>query len=162
MITTYIGIGSNIEPEKHVRAAIDELKKIGTITQISTVYEAEPVGFSSANFFNLVVELKVICSLEELAIQLRTIEFAWGREQDAKKNQDRTLDLDILLYGDEVSTQDPQLPREDLFRFAFVILPLAELNPNLVVPGTQTTISEIWDDFPDNQFLKPTLLNIKV
>lgn len=50
MITTYIGIGSNIEPEKHVKAAIDELKLLGSITQISTVYEAEPVGFSSNNF----------------------------------------------------------------------------------------------------------------
>ncbi|MUK62589.1 2-amino-4-hydroxy-6-hydroxymethyldihydropteridine diphosphokinase [Aliivibrio fischeri] len=161
MITTYIGIGSNIEPEKHVKAAIDELKLLGNIAQISTVYEAEPVGFSSNNFFNLVAELEVTCSLSELATQLRAIELKWGRLPDAQKNQDRTLDLDILLYGDVISNNDPKLPREDLFKFAFAILPLVELNPDLIVPGTKTTISEIWNHFTHSQSLKPALINLR-
>ncbi|MUK37129.1 2-amino-4-hydroxy-6-hydroxymethyldihydropteridine diphosphokinase [Aliivibrio fischeri] len=161
MITTYIGIGSNIEPEKHVKAAIDELKLLGSITQISTVYEAEPVGFSSNNFFNLVAELEVTCSLSKLVTQLRAIELKWGRALDAQKNQDRTLDLDILLYGDVISNDDPKLPREDLFKFAFAILPLVELNPDLIVPGTKTTISEIWNHFTHNQSLKPALINLR-
>ncbi|WP_300175475.1 2-amino-4-hydroxy-6-hydroxymethyldihydropteridine diphosphokinase [uncultured Aliivibrio sp.] len=160
MITTYIGVGSNIAPEKHVKAAIDELNRLGEITNISTVYEAESVGFSSNNFFNLVVELNVTHSLAELGIQLRAIEIKWGREQNAQKNQDRTLDLDILLYGDLVSESDPTLPRDDLFKFAFAILPMVELNPDLIVPNTQQTIRQIWSEFPYTQSLKPVVLNL--
>lgn len=160
MITTYIGVGSNIAPEKHVKAAIDELNRLGEITKISTVYEAESVGFSSNNFFNLVVELNVTHSLAELGIQLRAIEIKWGREQNAQKNQDRTLDLDILLYGDLVSESDPTLPRDDLFKFAFAILPMVELNPDLIVPNTQQTIRQIWSEFPYTQSLKPVVLNL--
>ncbi|MGR6832423.1 2-amino-4-hydroxy-6-hydroxymethyldihydropteridine diphosphokinase [Aliivibrio wodanis] len=160
MITTYIGVGSNIAPEKHVKAAIDELKALGDVTNISTVYEAEPVGFSSNNFFNLVVELKVTHSLTELGARLREIEIKWGREPSAQKNQDRTLDLDILLYGDVVSESDPTLPREDLFKFAFAILPMVELNPDLIIPSTQRTISEIWAEFSYSQSLKPVVLNL--
>ena len=160
MITAYIGVGSNIAPEKHVKAAIDELNLLGEITQISTVYEAEPVGFSSNNFFNLVVELNVTHSLAELGIQLRAIEIKWGRDPQAKKNQDRTLDLDILLYGDLVSESDPTLPRDDLFKFAFAILPMVELNPDLIVPNTQRTIRQIWSEFPYAQSLKPVAFNL--
>ena len=160
MITTYIGIGSNISPEKNVKIAIDELHQLGEVTKVSTVYEAEPVGFSGHNFFNLVVELKVYHSLSELGALLRAIEIKWGREVNAKKNQDRTLDLDILLYGDLVSESDPKLPREDLFKFAFAILPMVELNPDLIIPNTQRTISEIWAEFPYSQSLKPALLNL--
>ncbi len=159
MITTYIGIGSNILPEKHVKIALDELAQLGKISQISTIYEAEPVGFLSTNFFNLVVELKVSSSLFDLAVQLRDIEIKWGRQPQAKKCQDRTLDLDILLYGEEISSDYPKLPREDLFKFAFVILPMTELNPNLIVPGTKITISEIWDNFTNDHNLKPISLN---
>lgn len=160
MITTYIGVGSNIDPEKHVKAAIDELKALGDVIKISTVYEAEPVGFSSHNFFNLVVELNVTHSLTELGSLLRAIEIKWGREPGAQKNQDRTLDLDILLYGDLVSDSDPKLPREDLFKFAFAILPMVELNPDLIIPSTQRTISEIWAEFPYTQSLKPAVFNL--
>ncbi|GLR75764.1 2-amino-4-hydroxy-6-hydroxymethyldihydropteridine diphosphokinase [Aliivibrio sifiae] len=160
MITTYIGIGSNISPEKNVKIAIDELHQLGEITKVSTVYEAEPVGFSGHNFFNLVVELKVNYSLRELGALLRAIEIKWGREPNAKKNQDRTLDLDILLYGDVVSASDPTLPRDDLFKFAFAILPMVELNPDLIIPSTEKTVSQIWADFPRSQSLKPALLNL--
>ncbi|PQJ88230.1 2-amino-4-hydroxy-6-hydroxymethyldihydropteridine diphosphokinase [Aliivibrio sifiae] len=160
MITTYIGVGSNISPEKNVKRAIDELHQLGEVTKVSTVYEAEPVGFSGHNFFNLVVELKVNHSLSELGALLRAIEIKWGREPDAKKNQDRTLDLDILLYGDIVSASDPTLPREDLFKFAFAILPMVELNPDLIVPNTEKTISQIWAGFSHSQSLKPVLVNL--
>ena len=160
MITTYIGVGSNIAPEKHVKAAIDELNALGDVTNISTFYEAESVGFSSTYFFNLVVELKVSHPLTELGARLREIEIKWGREPSAQKNQDRTLDLDILLYGDVVSESDPTLPREDLFKFAFAILPMVELNPDLIIPSTQRTISEIWAEFSYSQSLKPVVLNL--
>lgn len=95
MITTYIGVGSNICPEKNVKIAIDELHQLGEITKISTVYEAEPVGFSGHNFFNLVVELKVTHSLNELGVLLRAIEIKWGESLTPRRIKIERL---ILIY----------------------------------------------------------------
>ncbi|MGF1906382.1 2-amino-4-hydroxy-6-hydroxymethyldihydropteridine diphosphokinase [Aliivibrio salmonicida] len=160
MSTVYIGVGSNIDPEKHAKIAIIELKQLGKLKKVSTIYEAEPVGFSGGNFFNFVVELETKHSLSLLGDYLRAIEIKWGRKPQAQKNQDRTLDLDILLYDNVVSKSDPTLPRNDLFKFAFVILPMVELNPELVIPSTDKTISEIWAGFPRTQSLTPVTLTL--
>ncbi|BDU36124.1 putative 2-amino-4-hydroxy-6-hydroxymethyldihydropteridine pyrophosphokinase [Vibrio nigripulchritudo SOn1] len=142
MITTYIGVGSNIERKKHVRAALSELRKLGEQIRISTVYECASVGFESRPFYNLVVEMKTSLSLSSLSSTLREIEIRWGRDPDAQKMQDRTLDLDIVLYGDVVSSK-PSLPREDIYKYAFVIQPMYELCPELVIPNDGRTVTQI-------------------
>lgn len=103
MITTYIGVGTNVEREQHVLAAYQELQRLGENLLVSPIYECEPIGFSSKNFYNFVVAMRTELSLEELSHQLREIEFKWGREENAQKYQDRTLDLDIVLFGERVS-----------------------------------------------------------
>ncbi|BCL68634.1 2-amino-4-hydroxy-6-hydroxymethyldihydropteridine pyrophosphokinase [Vibrio nigripulchritudo ATCC 27043] len=142
MITTYIGVGSNIERKKHVQAALSELRKLGEQIRISTVYECASVGFESRPFYNLVVEMKTSLSLSSLSSTLREIEIRWGRDPDAQKMQDRTLDLDIVLYGDVVSSK-PSLPREDIYKYAFVIQPMYELCPELVIPNDGRTVTQI-------------------
>lgn len=149
MITTYIGVGSNIEREKHVRVALEELEQLGEGLRCSTVYDCAAVGFSSHSFYNLVVELKTSYSLRNLMQKLREIELKWGREPDAQKLQDRTLDLDIILFGEQVSAACPQLPRDDIFKFAFVIQPLYELCPNRVIPQDGRTVAQIWQTHSD-------------
>lgn len=144
MITTYVGIGSNIDRYTHVEAAIQELSQLGTELNISTIYESLPIGFDGHPFFNLVAEFRTSLSLAELARQLRDIELRWGRSEQAQKNEDRTLDLDIVLYGDVCSTQKPELPRSDIYRFPFVIQPLFELCPELILPGDGRSIRQIW------------------
>jgi len=144
MITTYIGVGSNLDREKHVRAAIEELAQLGSDLRCSTVYDCAAVGFASHSFYNLVVELKTSYSLHTLMQKLRDIEIKWGRQPDAQKMQDRTLDLDIILFGDTVSAQAPQLPREDIYKYAFVIQPLYELCPQRVIPSDGRTVAQIW------------------
>ncbi|KJY80039.1 2-amino-4-hydroxy-6-hydroxymethyldihydropteridine diphosphokinase [Vibrio nigripulchritudo] len=142
MITTYIGVGSNIERKKHVQAALSELRELGEQIRISTVYECASVGFESRPFYNLVVEMKTSLSLSSLSSTLREIEIRWGRDPDAQKMQDRTLDLDIVLYGDVVSSK-PSLPREDIYKYAFVIQPMYELCPELVIPNDGRTVTQI-------------------
>lgn len=142
MITTYIGVGSNIERKKHVQAALSELRKLGEQIRISTVYECASVGFESRPFYNLVVEMKTSLSLSSLSSTLREIEIRWGRDPDAQKMKDRTLDLDIVLYGDVVSSK-PSLPREDIYKYAFVIQPMYELCPELVIPNDGRTVTQI-------------------
>lgn len=146
MTLSYIGAGSNLEPKKHVKAAFEELSLLGTL-RASTVFQCKPVGFDSHAFYNLVFELETSLSLSELQIKLREIELKWGRTVDAQKFQDRTLDLDILLYGNVVSSAKPTLPRQDLFNYEFVLQPLYELCPDLSIPNDGRTIGQLWDDF---------------
>lgn len=143
MTTVFIGIGTNIERHKHVEAGLQELIELGDELAVSTIYECDAVGFESQPFFNLVVKLNTLLSLDELAKQLRDIEVRWGRPDNAKKNQPRTLDLDILLFGEHTSKQ-PMLPREDIYKFAFVIQPMFELCPDLILPGTTKTVKQVW------------------
>ena len=144
MTTCYIGVGSNVNRQKHIEAAIRELAQIGDNIRLSTIYECEAVGFESAPFYNLVVEMQTSSTLTEFSRQLRNIEFKWGRAENAEKFQPRTVDLDIILFGDEVSVSSPQLPRNDIYKYGFVIEPLNELCANLIVPGDGRTVGEIW------------------
>lgn len=145
MIRAYIGLGSNIECQYHFKQASQALACLGEV-RFSTCFEAEPVGFSGGTFYNAVAELNTSLSLSQLQGALRQIEWDNGRPITAQKNQDRTLDLDLLLYGNCVLEGKPQLPRDDIFKFAFVLKPLVELCPQLVVPNDGRTVSEIWQD----------------
>ncbi|EHU0327538.1 TPA: 2-amino-4-hydroxy-6-hydroxymethyldihydropteridine diphosphokinase [Vibrio vulnificus] len=154
MNTVYIGVGSNIEREKHARAAWQELSLLGEALQASPIYECAAVGFDSHAFFNFVIRLNTSMTLEELAFQLRQIEMRWGREENAAKYQDRTLDLDIVLFGDCISSQKPELPRSDIFKYPFVIQPLYDLQPDLEIPGDGRTVEEIWQTARDLDTLR--------
>ncbi len=155
MTTVYVGVGSNIERRKHIEAAIEELSTIGNQLQISTIYECASVGFNSAAFYNLVVALETRLSLSDFAAQLRAIESRWGRDPQAKKFQDRTLDLDIILFGEEISAQDPELPRSDIFKYPFVIQPLYDLSPERIVPNDGRSVRQIWQQAINLESLNP-------
>lgn len=155
MITTYIGIGSNIERRKHIQAAISELSKLGCDLKLSTIYECQSVGFDSSPFYNLVVEMKTALSLTEFLPSLRDIELKCGRAANAAKLEPRTIDLDILLFGEHICAAKPQLPRNDIFNYAFVIEPLYELCPQLIVPVDGRTIEQIWQQASFNTVLTP-------
>ncbi|EPU2895070.1 2-amino-4-hydroxy-6-hydroxymethyldihydropteridine diphosphokinase [Vibrio vulnificus] len=154
MNTVYIGVGSNIEREKHARAAWQELTLLGEALQASPIYECAAVGFDSHAFFNFVIRFNTSMTLEEFASQLRQIELRWGREENAAKYQDRTLDLDIVLFGECISSQKPELPRSDIFKYPFVIQPLYDLQPDLVIPGDGRTVEEIWQTARDLDTLR--------
>lgn len=144
MITTYIGVGSNVDRHKHIEAAITELRALDSNARLSKVYECAAVGFDSHPFYNLVVEMKTSLPLTEFSQQLRNIELKWGRTQFSGKLEPRTVDLDIILFGEQISQDKPQLPRDDIYKFAFVLQPMMELCPQLVVPQDGRTIEQIW------------------
>ena len=160
MIKTYIGVGSNIDREHHAHVAYQELQKLGFDLCVSPIYECEPIGFSSQNFYNFVISFVTELSLEELSVRLREIEFKWGREENAQKYQDRTLDLDIVLFGESISQQKPELPRSDIYKYPFVTKPLFDLEPNLVIPGDGRTITDIWQTMKSVSSLKPVSFSL--
>lgn len=160
MITTYIGVGTNINREQHVQAAYTELERLGEDLLVSPIYECEPVGFNSQKFYNFVITLRTELSLQELSQRLREIEFKWGREENAQKYQDRTLDLDIVLFGECISKQNPELPRSDIYKYPFVTKPLYDLEPHLVIPGDGRTIADIWRAMQPVESLKPVSFSL--
>ncbi|SMY37869.1 2-amino-4-hydroxy-6-hydroxymethyldihydropteridine diphosphokinase [Photobacterium andalusiense] len=155
MITAYISIGSNVEREHYLPAGVAAVAKLATAWRMSRIFEAEPVGFEGDNFFNSVIEIKTSLSLVTLQQSLKEIERQLGRPDNAAKNQSRTIDLDILLYGDVINEASPTLPRSDLYKFAFVLWPMSELCPELVIPGQQQTIAQLWQQFSPQQSLWP-------
>lgn len=153
MITCYIGVGTNIDRRKHIEQAVRELSQIGTSLRLSSIYECAAVGFDSHPFYNLVIELQTDRSLTLFLQELRSIELKCGRSIDAEKFQDRTIDLDVLLFGDYVSQTQPELPRRDIYHYPFVLQPLYELCPELIIPNDGRTVSELWQSVSSFQLL---------
>lgn len=147
MTRIYISLGSNIERDRHIRAGLDALHaEFGALT-VSRVFESAAVGFNGPPFYNLVVGADTALPLPTLCQRLRAMEFAHGREPDAKKFAPRTLDLDLLLYGDLVCETPVALPRGEILTNAFVLWPLAELAPQLRHPSDGRTLGALWDAY---------------
>ena len=148
MTRVYVGMGSNIDSETNIRDGIHTLQeKFGELT-ISSVYESEPFGFEGDNFFNLVVGFDTTLSLETVASTLREIEYQYGRKRQEQRFLSRTLDLDLLLFGDLIRHDDDiDLPREDVTAYSFVLCPLAEIAGDLRHLEDGRPYSELWKEF---------------
>jgi 2-amino-4-hydroxy-6-hydroxymethyldihydropteridine diphosphokinase len=145
----YISIGSNIDRERNIAAGLQALERNFGDLIVSSVYESEPVGFSGDAFYNLVVGFNSGLDVRTVAQKLRDIEMANGRLPDSKKFSARTLDLDLILYGDLIVNEgDFQIPRTDIERYAFVLEPLAEIAPTLMHPVLCMNYAELWQKMP--------------
>lgn len=148
MARIFISIGSNIDRERHIRAALSELRAQFSNVDCSPVYESEPVGFEGDNFFNAVVACDTDKPVQDVARCLAQIETRNGRVRSAERFAGRTLDLDLLLYDDlMIQERDIKLPRAEILANAFVLRPLAEIAPNERHPVTGKTYAELWREF---------------
>lgn len=149
MADVYVAAGSNVEPEKNLARALDELEQVFGELALSPAYRNPAVGFEGADFINLVVGFGTVDSPAQVKQALEKIEALCGRPRSAPKWAPRTMDLDILMY-DQVVSDEPGLllPRPDLLRRAFMLKPLADLAPQLRHPTQQRTIGELWAEFP--------------
>lgn len=147
MADVYISLGTNVDREYHLTQGLDALSlKFGELA-LSSLFESEAVGFAGRPFFNMVIGLSTSLTLDEVATILRGIEYANGRELDAKKFSPRTLDLDILLYDDVIQASPVQLPRAEILHNAFVLWPLAEIAPKLLHPVTKQSYESLWQAY---------------
>ncbi|SFM02786.1 2-amino-4-hydroxy-6-hydroxymethyldihydropteridine diphosphokinase [Marinobacter zhejiangensis] len=153
-VPVYISIGSNIDRERHIGKALDALADEFGELEISSVYESEAVGFDGEPFLNLVVAIQSDKSVAELSKLFKGIEAANGRVRNAPKFSPRTLDLDILTYGDKAGVIDGvELPRAEILKNAFVLLPLAEIAPDHLHPVANQSYDELWRSYRSNQKL---------
>lgn len=152
----YLGIGSNIEPDKNVAQACQALQQKFPQCRFSRVFESEAVGFDGDNFHNLVAEIDTELSLDDLISWLKHLEAELGRRRGVEKFSSRVIDIDILLYGDLVAEEPIVLPRPEIRDNAYVLWPLSELAPDLVEPGGNFTYGQLWRAFDqDKQKLYP-------
>lgn len=161
MTRVYVSLGSNIQREANTRAGIQSLQQHFGDLILSSVYESDAVGFSGDRFYNLVIGFDTELDATTLARQLREIELAHGRDREGKKFTSRTLDLDLLLYGDAIIDQPGlKIPRDDILKYAFVLWPLAEIAPQSKHPQLKRTYAELWKEFDkSNSRLHPIKLD---
>jgi 2-amino-4-hydroxy-6-hydroxymethyldihydropteridine diphosphokinase len=149
MPEVYVAAGSNVEPEKNLARALDELEQAFGALAISPAYRNRAVGFAGPDFINLVVGLRADDPPAQVKQTLERIEATCGRPRTAPKWAPRSMDLDILMYGQVVSDEPGLiLPRPDLLRRAFMLKPLADIAPDLQHPTQHRTIGELWAEFP--------------
>ena len=150
----FLGLGSNIEREPHLVAGLDALAGLLSDMRCSPVFESHAVGIKSGNFFNLVVVGDTELSLLELDRRLKFIEADNGRYAPDRKGL--PLDIDVLLYGEQVGDFDGLvLPRAEILRNAFVLWPLALHAPEILHPGVGRSFAELWQTAQIAQQLQP-------
>ena len=147
--TAYLSLGSNVSPEKNIQFALDQLSKIfGEIVSSST-YVTKSVGFEGSDFLNLVVRINTDLDPSELIDKLHLIEEMTGRVTGTKAFNDRTLDIDVLIYGDLVDLS-LNIPRDEILKYGFVLEPLSELYPDGIHPIEKITFLELWNRLREN------------
>ena len=151
MAYVYISIGSNVEREQNIRSALAALRKRFEKLEQSQVYETEAVGFEGQPFYNLVVGFETSLQPQQLVDTLRAIEDEHGRDRRGKRFSDRTLDLDLLLYDDDIIEQGKlKLPRDEILKYAFVLGPLAEIAGHKMHPVVHQSYYDLWSGFDDS------------
>lgn len=148
MTPLYLGLGSNVRPAHFLPVGLAALERLLGPLRRSEIYRGAAMGFKGDPFWNLVVLAHTTLSVGDLQGALRDIEYANGRPRQPLRDMSRTLDIDILLYGDAVGVFDGvELPRDEILCHAFVLRPLAELAPDAVHPVTGDTYFELWRRF---------------
>lgn len=152
--TVYLGLGSNIERERHLCAGLDALAELLSDMRCSAAFESDPVGIKSGPFINLVVTGQTTLPLLELDRRLKFIEADNGRYAADRKGL--PLDIDVLMFRDWHGTFDGLvLPRAEILKNAFVLWPLALLAPDLQHPLAGKSMAQLWQEADIRQVLAP-------
>ena len=155
MNIAYIGLGTNMgDREAHLRDAILELAAMpeNEIVSLSSIYETDPVGYlDQGKFLNLVVGLHTELDAQSLLTTCMEIEQKLGRKREIRWGP-RTIDLDILLYNQEnIVTKNLIVPHPRMLERAFVVIPLVEIDKDIVLPNMEKPLREVMEDLPEKE-----------
>jgi 2-amino-4-hydroxy-6-hydroxymethyldihydropteridine diphosphokinase len=152
-----IALGSNLDNRhEYLHSAREKILQINRGNApflFSALYETEPIGCEpgAQKFLNAVMEMEYKGELEDLLNELREIEESLGRDPDHARNASRTVDLDILYFGDRtIARAELQLPHPRLHQRRFVLAPLADVRPDFVLPGQTESVRTLLENLADN------------
>ena len=148
MPEVFVAAGSNIQPRARLRQALALMREAWPDLRASRAYSNKAVGFEGEDFINLVAGFSSDEPLPAVLERLHAIEAACGRPREAAKWAPRSMDLDVLLYGDAVGKfPGAVLPRPDLEKRPYMLGPLAEIAPDVLHPTSGRTLGEMWAQF---------------
>lgn len=145
MVEAYIGLGSNLgDRREHLRYALDRLQRGGChVRKVSSLYASEPLNCPGGRFLNAVALVETVMSPRDVLDLLLEIEAERGRMRGTL-SEARTLDLDLLLYGEDVIDEEGlAVPHPRMHERAFVLIPLAEVSPDLGYPTLAVSVREL-------------------
>ncbi len=151
MTTVLLSLGSNLQPQRYLHAAVQELRAHFGDIVVSPAYLTPSVGFDGPDFLNNGVLLRTDMPLEVLDLWLHALEDRHGRDRSGPRFSNRTLDVDVVFYGDRI-VEGPghlRIPRPEL-RHAFVLKPLADIAPAFVDPVSGRTLDALWRAHPQH------------
>lgn len=154
MVTVYVALGSNLEnPLEQLKQAVRSLQKFANFA-VSPFYSSKPLGpQDQPDYVNAVAKFDTDLSPIELLAHLQSIENQQGRVR-LRRWGERTLDLDILLYGNEqIQSERLTVPHYDMHNREFVIVPLYDLSPDLILPNG-TPVAELYQQFKEHQMVR--------
>lgn len=143
-----LSLGSNQNAEHHIRQALDGLWQLFGELSLSSVFESEAVGFDGGNFLNMAVAAETDMSLNDVSLAIKALEDANGRRRDVPRFSSRTLDIDILTYGDLLGEHCGMvLPRPEITRNAFVLWPMAQICGERKDPHSGHSYQALWQAY---------------
>jgi 2-amino-4-hydroxy-6-hydroxymethyldihydropteridine diphosphokinase len=146
MLRAFVGLGSNVDPARHLRMALAGLDRAFDGLQRSPVCISPAEGYDGPDYWNLCVAFDTALRAGELVAWLKELERSAGRQPGEPRHAPKTLDADLLLLGGTVS-RTPPLPHPEILTRSYVLAPLAMLAPDLVLPGVGTRLGDLWRDF---------------
>lgn len=150
MTTVLLSLGSNVQPTHYLRLAVDALRALRPTCHLPA-YRTPAVGFDGPDFVNNAVALDTDMDLQALDHWLHALEDAHGRDRSGPRFSDRTLDVDVVFFGDCI-VQGPghlRIPRPEL-KHAFVLKPLADIAPDFIDPLSGQTLAALWQAHPQH------------
>ena len=150
MSIVHLNIGSNQNRRTNIRLAIKALEQYFSNIVLSSLFESPSEGFKGNDFYNVGVNITTSKTTNEVVDILRDIENSLGRDRSLPKFSSRMIDLDLVLYGGIID-DSLNVPRKDILKYAFVLAPLAELNPEEIHPLEGTSYQSLWKTFQSEQ-----------
>ena len=150
MSIVHLNIGSNQNRRTNIRLAVESLELHFSDIILSSLFESPSEGFKGNDFYNVGVNITTLKTSHEVVDFLRDIENSLGRDRSLTKFSSRMIDLDLVLYGGIID-ETLNIPRKDILKYAFVLAPLAELNPEEIHPLEGTSYQGLWKTFQSEQ-----------
>jgi len=150
MSQLHLNIGSNQDRRKNIRLALGILESSFTEITISSLFESPSEGFIGSNFYNIGVNVETDKNINDVVNILHSIENSLGRDRNLPKFSSRIIDLDLVLYDDEINDK-LNIPRRDILKYAFVLAPLSELNPDDIHPQERISYLDLWNEFQSSK-----------